>query len=170
MNTATTTLPVDPPRRILLPALVGGCAAATLDAIAAFLTFGSGMPRGIAAGLLGASAFQDGGAGPWVLGLALHFSILIVAATLYGIASRRWSFLRVNFMLCGIYYGISIWLFMNLIVLPLSALPGPIGPFKVAGLLRGLIAHILAVGLPIAASFRFLEKPGTPGTVVTSNV
>jgi hypothetical protein len=40
----------------------------------------------------------------------------------------------------------------------------------VAGLLRGLIAHILLVGLPIAASFRFLEKPGTPGTVVTSNV
>jgi uncharacterized membrane protein YagU involved in acid resistance len=84
---------------------------------------------------------------------------LIVAAMLYGIASWRWSFLRVNFVLCGIYYGISIWLFMNLIVLPLSALPGPIGPFKVEGLLRGLIAHIVLVGVPIAASFRFLKKP-----------
>lgn len=159
MNTATATLPVDPPQRILLPALVGGCVAATLDAIAAFMAFGSGMPRGIAAGLLGASAFQGGGAGPWVLGLALHFSILIVAATLYGIASWRWSFLRINFVLCGIYYGISIWLFMNLIVLPLSALPVPIGPFKVEGLLRDLIAHIVLVGVPIAASYRFLGKP-----------
>lgn len=159
MNTATVTLPVDPPQRILLPALVGGCVAATLDAIAAFMAFGSGMPRGIAAGLLGASAFQGGGAGPWVLGLALHFFILIVAATLYGIASWRWSFLRINFVLCGIYYGISIWLFMNLIVLPLSALPVPIGPFKVEGLLRDLIAHIVLVGVPIAASYRFLGKP-----------
>lgn len=159
MNTATATLPVDPPQRILLPALVGGCVAATLDAIAAFMAFGSGMPRGIAAGLLGASAFQGGGAGPWVLGLALHFFILIVAATLYGIASWRWSFLRINFVLCGIYYGISIWLFMNLIVLPLSALPVPIGPFKVEGLLRDLIAHIVLVGVPIAASYRFLGKP-----------
>jgi hypothetical protein len=166
MNTATATLPVDPPPRILLPALVGGLVSATLDAIAAFVTFGSSMPKGIAAGLLGASA-RGGGAGTWVLGLALHFFILIVAALLYGIASRRWSFLRVNFVLCGIYYGISIWLFMSLIVLPLSALPGPIGPFKVEGILRGLIAHIVLVGVPIAASFRFL---GTPGRVVTSNV
>jgi len=167
MNTAIATLPVDPPRRILLPALVGGCVSATLDAISAFMTFGSGMPRGIAAGLLGASAFRGGGAGPWVLGLALHFFILIVAALLYGVASRHWSFLRVNFLLCGIYYGISIWLFMNLIVLPLSALPGPIGPFKAGGMLRGLIAHIVLVGVPIAASFRFL---GTRDRVVTSNV
>jgi hypothetical protein len=159
MNTATAALPAEPPQRILLPALVGGCVAATLDAISAFVTFGSGMPRGIAAGLLGASAFQGGGAGPWVLGLALHFFILIVAAALYGVASWRWSFLRVNFVLCGIYYGISIWLYMNLLVLPLSALPGPIGPFKVGGLLRGLIAHILLVGVPIAASYRFLGKP-----------
>ncbi len=159
MNTATATVPADPPPRILLPALVGGCVAATLDSISAFVTFGSGMPRGIAAGLLGASAYRGGGAGPWVLGLALHFFILIVAATLYGIASRRWSFLRVNFVLCGIYYGISIWLFMNLIVLPLSALPRPVGPFTVEGLLRGLIAHVVLVGLPIAASFRLLSKP-----------
>ena len=73
MNTAITTpIPVSPPPRILLPALVGGCVAATLDAISAFVTFGGGMPRGIAAGLLGTSAFQGGGAGPWVLGLALH--------------------------------------------------------------------------------------------------
>lgn len=159
MNTATATLPVDPPQRILLPALVGGCVAASLDAISAFVTFGSGMPRGIAAGLLGANAFEGGSAGPWVLGLALHFFILIVAATLYGIASWRWSFLRVNFVLCGIYYGISIWLFMNLIVLPLSALPGPIGPFNEEGMLRGLVTHIMLVGVPIAASYRFLAKP-----------
>jgi hypothetical protein len=158
MNTATASLSVESRRGILLPALVGGCAAAALDAIAAFVTFGGGMPKAIASGVLGASALQ-GGAGSWILGLALHFFILIVAALLYGVATWRWSFLRVSFLLSGIYYGISICLFMNLIVLPLSAVPFAVGPFKVSVLLQGLIAHVVLVGLPIAASFRFLGKP-----------
>ena len=157
MNTATASLSVESPGKILLPGLVGGCAAATLDAISAFVTFGGGMPKAIASGLLGASALQ-GGAGAWVLGLALHFFILIVAGLLYGIASWRWPFLRLNFLLSGVYYGISIYLFMNLVVLPLSAVPFAVGPFKVSTLLQGLIAHIVLVGLPIAASFRFIGK------------
>jgi hypothetical protein len=157
MNTTAASLPVESPSKILLPALAGGAVAATLDAISAFVTFGWGMPKAIASGVLGSSAYQ-GGAGPWILGLALHFFILIVAAFLYGIASWRWSFLRVNFLLSGIYYGISIYLFMNLVVLPLSAVPFPVGPFKVSGLLQGLIAHVVLVGVPIAASFRFLSR------------
>jgi uncharacterized membrane protein YagU involved in acid resistance len=158
MTTAAATLSVEMPRKILLPALVGGCVAATLDATSAFITFGWGMPKAIAAGLLGTSAVQ-GGTGVWLLGLALHFFILIVAALLYGVASGRWSFLRVNYLVGGIYYGISIYLFMNLIVLPLSALPMPERPFKALGMLEGLLAHIVLVGLPIAASFRLFSKP-----------
>ena len=158
MNIATASASVETPRRILIPALVGGCTAATLDAISAFLTFGWGMPKAIAAGLLGPSAIQ-GGAGVWLLGLALHFLILIVAALLYGVASWRWPFLRANYLLCGIYYGISIYLFMNLIVLPWSALPIPERPFKPLGMLEGLLAHVVLVGLPIAASFRWFSKP-----------
>ena len=157
MNTATASLSVESPGKIVLPALVGGCAAATLDAISAFATFGVGMPKAIASGLLGASALQGGG-GAWALGLALHFFILIAAGLLYGIATWRWAFLRTNFVLSGIYYGISIYLFMNLVVLPLSAIPFPVGPFKVSSLLKGLIAHVVLVGLPIAASFRFIGK------------
>jgi hypothetical protein len=158
MNTAVASLSVESPKKVLLPALVGGCAAATLDIISAFMTFGPQVPKGIASGLVGASAAQ-GGAGIWLLGLALHFLILIVAAALYGIASWRWSFLRINWVLFGIYFGISIWLFMNLVVLPLSAFPKPVGPFKVGGILTGLISHVVLVGLPISASFRFLGKP-----------
>jgi hypothetical protein len=160
MSTATAELSVESPPKILLAALVGGSVAATLDAISAFATFGWGMPKAIASGVLGSSAYQAG-ASAWILGLALHFLILIAAAFLYGVATWRWSFLRVNFLLCGIYYGISIYLFMNLVVLPLSAVPFPVGPFKVSGVLQGLIAHVVLVGLPIAASFRFLSR--SPG-------
>ncbi len=156
MNTAMAGMSVGTRSHTLLPALVGGCAAATLDAASAFYTFGWRMPKGIAAGLLGASAAQ-GGAGTWLLGLALHFSILIVAAALYGVASWRWSFMRVNFLLCGVYYGISIYLFMNLVVVPLSAFPLHF-PFSVSGLIQGMLMHVVLVGLPISVSYRVLGR------------
>ena len=157
MNTAIATLPVGRRSNILLPALVGGCAAAALDAASAFYTFGWRMPKGIAAGLLGASA-AHGGAGTWILGLGLHFFILIIAAALYGVASWRWTFMRVNFLLCGVYYGISIYLVMNLVVVPLSAFPFSFAPYTVAGLIKGMSMHVLLVGLPISLSYRFLGR------------
>lgn len=157
MNTVMAEISDGGRGNILLPALVGGCAAASLDAASAFHSFGWRMPKGIAAGLLGASA-AHGGVGTWILGLSLHFSILIVAAALYGIASRRWTFMRVNFLLCGVYYGISIFLFMNLIVVPLSAFPVSFAPFRISGLIQGMLMHVLLVGLPISLSYRLLGR------------
>lgn len=157
MNTVMADMPVGKRGNILLPALVGGCVAATLDAAAAFHAFGWRMPKGIAAGLLGASARQ-GGAGTWILGLVLHFSILIAAAALYGIASWRWTFMRANVLLCGVYYGISIFLFMNLVVVPLSAFPVSFAPFTISMLIQGMSMHVLLVGLPISSSYRLLGR------------
>jgi len=141
----------------LLPIIVGGLTAGALDAAAAFMTFGWGMPRGIASGLLGAKAFQ-GGATTWILGLALHFFIALCAAAVYWLASRKLQFLRINFFVCGLFYGIAVFLVMNLVVLPLSAIPRPVGPFTVAGLYQGLLAHMFLVGLPISVSVRYLAR------------
>ena len=141
----------------LLPIIVGGLTAGALDATAAFITFGWGMPRGIASGLLGAKAFQ-GGTATWILGLALHFFIALCAAAVYWLASRKLEFLRINFFVCGLFYGIAVFLVMNLVVLPLSAIPHAIGPFTVAGLYQGLLAHMFLVGLPISMSVRYLAR------------
>jgi hypothetical protein len=143
--------------RALAPILVGGLVAGALDATSAFITFGSGMPRGIASGLLGAKAFQ-GGTATWILGLLLHFFIAVCAAAVYWLASRRLEFLRTHFFVCGLFYGIAVFLVMNLVVLPVSAVPFPVGPFTVAGLYQGLLAHMFLVGLPIALSVRYLGK------------
>jgi hypothetical protein len=143
---------------LVLPILVGGLIAGTFDAIAAIVAFGWGMARGIASGLLGSKAFS-GGLGTWFLGLALHFFIAISAAAIYCYASRRLVFLREHFIVCGIFYGIAIYLVMNLVVLPLSAVPFPVGPFTVRALYQGLLIHMFLIGLPIAASLRFLSKP-----------
>lgn len=141
---------------MLLPALLtGGFVAGVLDGAAAFHDFGWGMPYGIASGLLGAKAFPDAGGGGttiWILGLALHFVIALGAAAVYGLASRRWGFLREHFVLGAVWCGIGVYLVMNLIVLPLSAVPFPVGPFTVTGMRRGLLVHILLIGLPIAGS------------------
>ena len=129
--------------------LAGGLAAGTLDAALAFALYGWGMPRGIASGLIGREAFQ-GGAGTWALGLVLHFTIALIAAAIYGLSSRRLEFLRVHFVICGLFYGIAVYLVMNLVVLPLSAYPLPVGPFTVAALWKGLLGHMLVIGLPIS--------------------
>lgn len=130
--------------------LVGGLIAGTLDLIAAYLTFGRNVPRGIARGLIGSSAFQ-GGIAPYVLGIALHFFIAFSAAAIYYAASRKLDFLIGHPIVCGLFYGIAIFLVMNLVVLPLSAIHFR-GPFSLQGLITGLVAHMLIIGLPITFS------------------
>jgi len=142
----------------LLAILVGGLIAGTLDATAAVLSFGWGMARGIASGLIGASA-RTGGTAAWCLGIGLHFFIAISAAAIYYFASRRLTFLREHFLICGLFYGIAIYLVMNLIVVPSSAVPFAVGPFSVKALRQGLLVHMFLIGLPIAASVRFFSKP-----------
>ena len=63
-----------------------------------------------------------------------------------------------SLLLCGVYYGISIFLFMNLVVVPLSAFPSSFAPFTVAGLIQGMLMHVLLVGLPISLSYRILGR------------
>ncbi len=146
----------------IIPAIIaGGLAAGIIDGTSAFLTFGSGMPYGIASGLLGSKAFPTaGGGGPliWSLGLALHFVVAFGAATAYCLASRRYHFLQKNFLLGGVVCGMAVFLAMNLIVLPLSAVPFPIGPFSVAALRNGLGFHVILVGLPISISLWYFAR------------
>ena len=156
MNVAAS--PITRSNSLAVPILVGGLIAGTFDAIAAILTYGWGMARGIASGLLGARALT-GGAGVWLLGLALHFFIAVSAAAIYCYSSRRLTFLREHFLVCGIFYGIAIYLVMNLVVVPLSAFPFPVGPFTARALYQGLLIHMIFIGLPIAAGLRFFSKP-----------
>jgi hypothetical protein len=139
--------------KLLTPILIGGLAAGLLDHLSAVHTYGWGVSRGVASGLLGKSAFQ-GGAGTWALGLFLQFFIAAVAAAIYCLSSLRLRFLRDNWFVCGLFYGIAVYLVMNLIVLPLSAFPLPVGPFKVSALIQGLLVHMFLIGLPISFSLR----------------
>jgi hypothetical protein len=159
MTTANESVPPLP--SYLLPAiLAGGLAAGIIDGASAFHTFGWRMPYGIASGLLGAKAnpAAGAGAGVWVLGLACHFLIAFAAAAIYCLASRRLVSLKDHFLLGGVICGCAVFLVMNLIVLPFSAVPFPIGPFSVKALRIGLASHVAYVGLPISASLWFFAR------------
>jgi hypothetical protein len=138
---------------LLTAILVGGFTAGLLDHLSAVHTFGWGVSRGVASGLLGRSAFQ-GGMPTLILGLVLHFFIAFSAAAIYCLSSLRLRFLREHWLVCGLFYGIAVYLVMNLIVLPLSACPFPVGPFTVTTLVQGLLIHMLLIGLPISFSLR----------------
>ena len=136
--------------KLLLPILVGGFAAGLLDLIAAFITMGWGIPRGIAGGLIGAQA-RHGGVAIWVLGVLIHFFIAFSAAAIYCASSIKLDFLRDHPLVCGLFYGIAIFLFMNLVVLPLSALHAT-GPYEYSELIQGLIISMFIIGIPISVS------------------
>ena len=154
MTTATFSMTMGKPK-LLRAILAGGAIAGTLDITAAFITFGMNSPKAIAGGLIGRQAFQ-GGAAVWILGLFLHFFIAFSAAAIYCLASRKLEFLREHFVVCGMFYGIAIYLVMNLVVLPLCALHAT-GPYQLRALLQGLIVHMLLIGLPISYSLRKLS-------------
>lgn len=145
-------------KRHVMGIVIGGLAAAILDIIyAMILTTMAGYGplaavQGVASGWLGSAAFQ-GGAQTATLGLLLHCLILIVAAAIYYAASLRMPSLRSHAVAAGLLFGVTVYLIMNFIVLPLSVIPFTITytPWKLA---QGFISHAILVGLPISLMIR----------------
>ncbi len=133
-------------------------AAGILDILAAFATAAvkGGTPasilKAIASGVLGANAFK-GGADIAALGLALHFGIMFGIVLVYWLVSRRWSFLRDQAFVSGLIFGVAVYAVMNLVVLPLSAIPFKPN-YGMESLVNGIGVHMLCVGLPIALLIR----------------
>lgn len=111
-----------------------------------------GVLQAIASGLLGADSFK-GGFATAVLGVVLHFIIATGATAVYYAASRKLTFLVKQPVVCGLIYGVAVYLFMNSIAVPLS-----VAPFEIPYTLTGLTIHMLCVGLPIALAVRRYSK------------
>jgi hypothetical protein len=160
MATSTASLPQSSNsyRAIFWAGLIAG----TLDITAACITstLRGGSParvlRYVAGGLLGPDAF-NGGWGTAALGLLLHFLIATSWAAIYYAASRKLKVLIERPILCGLLYGIiPVWCVMNLVVIPLSALPKP--TFTTSGVLIGATILMFCIGLPIALVVRRFSK------------
>ena len=142
--------------------LLGGGIAATLDIVYAIVRqAGRGRSpewtlQSVASGWLGEDAFTSGRAGA-ALGLLSHFAILIVAAGLFVLASRRFPAMRTHALTAGLAFGVLVFLVMNFVVLPLSAFPFHL-TYTPARLLEGFVSHAVLVGLPIAFAARRLAS------------
>jgi len=145
------------PARPIPTVLAAGLMAGILDITAAMALHGvRGVSpvrilQSVASGLLGRDAFS-GGAPTALLGAFLHFLIAVSAAAVYYLLSRRLTVLVRQPALSGASYGVAVYLFMNFVVLPLSAVAKrPFDPFT--AILMVLI-HVACVGLPIAFTVR----------------
>ena len=138
--------------------LTAGIIAGLLDITAAFLVYCGMMqlatPKaillGIAAGIRGPVA-NSGGWLTAAAGLALHFFIAMIFAVIFVWLYPTFRKLIPNKWILGIIYGCLVWLIMNCLVVPLSALGRrPKWNFGFTHLPLAVLILIVSVGLPIS--------------------
>lgn len=111
-------------RELVIAVVVGGAIAGVLDIGAASLIHNSNplaIMRVIAGGVLG-KASMKGGAPAAGLGFALQLAMSILIAAIYAIASLMLRPLARWWLAGGLAYGVVVFLVMNYLVVPLSAL------------------------------------------------
>lgn len=134
--------------------LVGGALAGLLDILFAvsFAAYNGIVPerllQTVASGALGSAAFS-GGSGTATLGLAFHFALSFLWAVLFLLVAWRVPRITSRPVLAGVLFGIVVFLGMRLVVLPLSAFPGPV-TFQPLATTLDLLSHIFLFGVPIA--------------------
>jgi hypothetical protein len=109
----------------------------------------------ISSGLLGPKSYQ-GGFATAALGLGLHFLIATVACACYYAVSRKISWLTQHFIVCGLLYGVPVYAFMNLVVLPLAFPSRPAPPLSVV--VTQLLILMFCIGLPISVTVHHYSK------------
>jgi uncharacterized membrane protein YagU involved in acid resistance len=148
--------------------ITGGLVAGALDLTAAFIVswLRAGVnpvrvAQSVASGLLGAAAFA-GGAKSALLGVVAHFFIATVWTAVFYFASRTLRFMVDRPVASGLLYGVAVYVFMNFVVIPLSAVPPRATPVPLSGRIIGLLVIMFCIGLPIALIVRrFSARPPT---------
>lgn len=141
-----------PAVRAPLARLLAGAALVGLaDLGAAALINGvpyTAVTRVVAAGLIGAAAARAGGGAIVLLGLVLQVSMAMIIGLIVWLALPRLPGLARHRLAAGLAYGVGIFLVMNYVVLPLSALgrfPHFLGPAHAAAHLATMLAFGLAM-------------------------
>lgn len=107
--------------------------------------------QGVAAGLIGRESAVNGGLATAGLGLAIHFSIALVVACVFYVASRKLVFLTRHPVISGLLYGVVVYGFMYWIVMPLAY---PVVHPSLSRDETAICVHMLLIGLPIALIVR----------------
>jgi hypothetical protein len=106
--------------------LLGGFCLGTLDLLFARIYWNAqgvtfvDVLHSIARGIYG-NASRDGGAQTAIVGAVAHYFIATCMVLAYYLASRQAKVLLQRAIPLGLVYGVFLYFFMNLVVLPLSA-------------------------------------------------
>jgi hypothetical protein len=131
-------------RAIVRAILTAGFIAGTIDIGAACVINSVGpvlILKAIASGILGPASFR-GGAAVAALGLVLQWLMSWVIAAVYLGATANLPMVRRRWILSGLAYGVVVFVVMNYVVMPLSAL-GHAPAFTVARFIGNLLAMFL---------------------------
>jgi hypothetical protein len=115
--------------------------------------------QSVASGVLGRAAFE-GGTRTATLGLGLHYLNALIITTIFFLVARARPDLVRRPVLTGVVYGIVVYLVMNYVVIPLSAI-GAIGYPPPAIWITGVLVHMFLIGVPIALTARRAFLPST---------
>jgi hypothetical protein len=134
-----------------------GLVAGTLDITDALVFYGlrgttpTMLFQFIASGLIGANSFR-GGFASVALGVVLHYGIALTWTAVFYAATRKFSALYRRPVISGLLYGGVVYLFMNLIVVPLSGVPhvDSASAIITADRINGVLAVVLLIGLTIS--------------------
>ena len=107
--------------------------------------------QSIASGLLGSESYK-GGVTSAALGAALHFLVAFVACSVFYAASLKVKYLVQRAIVCGVLYGVAVYLFMYGVVLPLTFHRNFFQPLR--AVIIGVTVHMFCVGLPISLAVR----------------
>lgn len=141
----------------LLPVVVRifivGLIVGTLDITAAFIKYYLETGKNplfifkyIASGVLGSEAFSTG-MPAILLGLFLHYGIALSFTIVFCVIYHRLPIISKYKVLSGIFFGFSIWVIMNFLIVPLSNTPK--GEFKAGNAIKELLILIGMIGLPL---------------------
>jgi uncharacterized membrane protein YagU involved in acid resistance len=134
--------------------IAGGIVVGSLDITYAILfwSFRGVAPtrvfQSVAAGVLGKASFT-GGMNSALFGAALHYFIAFSIVIVYWFAAKSLPVLTRHAVLCGIVYGILVYIFMNYVVIPLSNAARPTR-FNLLWVSCSVIVHMFLIGLPAA--------------------
>jgi hypothetical protein len=125
-----------------------------LDIIAAILSFYLSTGKSpeivfkfIASAVMGTDAYT-GGVTSILLGIALHFITAFLFTLFFFLIYKFMALYRYNVYLVGVVYGIFIWLVMNKLVLPMTAVKQQ--PVKWLETAKAMLILITMIGLPLA--------------------
>lgn len=113
--------------------------------------------QSIAAGVLGQDSFR-GGLSTAILGAGLHYFISLGIVVAYWLAARSFRLLTRHPIIYGAAYGVMVYLFMNLVVVPLSAALRP--RFLLSWIVCSVIVHAFLIGVPAALFARAAVRSG----------